>query len=231
LLGLAILPTGVIIYFIWKNNKYASLRNTDLEIESSSKGTDLRLQYVQIIGLLTTLSIPITAVHSLDSISNAVLQVQLKIATVIITVGGAFYLSIQRDAYAASKKLFKSKIIPAMLFSFMLSMIISFMVNLNQSRLGFVEVMPDFLSWLSLTIYVTLQPLNISVFYLVMRFKFYSTLALAGTLNFILFVGLANISAPRLGLNAFFYSIVFSSVISAIPMYRKLKSRSFFDVV
>ena len=223
LAGLFLFPVLLHLYILGPCKKSSRMSQIRMEKSTNYKMIEFNLQLVQIVGVITTLVTPFLAIHFLSEQNTAALQLQLKISSVLITIGGAFYLSIQRDSYKTLFMVFKKQVLLASIVSLILAVATVLAIHIGRSSIGLQSDMPSPVSWFALISFVSLQPINIGLFYLLLRDSKFRILLLSGLLNLGFLVALLVIFSPRYSIDAFFPSILVSSCVSSIPMLKNVR--------
>lgn len=179
------------------------------------------LQIAQIFGILTSLAVPILAVANLSDRAASIIQFQFKVASVAIAAMGALYINIQRDSARTEIYSFIRRVILISSLSTLFTatgviaiLHLKILINLGSE-------MPNILSWTSLVLYVGIQPINISIYYFIMHYQYYSTIALSGGINILALLILISF-APN-DINWYFTSILLATILSGFPLYFRFR--------
>jgi len=229
IINLLVFPILIIAYW-----KYLGSKATDNAALHSGNGErsfmlNFKLQFSQIIGLTITLITPFIAIFYLNAESAAVIQLLIKFSAVLVTLGSAFYLTVQRDSYKMDLKEYFSQIRSAMVISLLLSTSLFSIIHVFGLLESLGAEQPNYISYLSFVVFVTLQPLNISLYFLVMKTRGYGTLLISGLSNLTTLITLALGLISHVGINAVYPSILLANVASAIPIILKLRAINFFE--
>lgn len=228
ILNLLVFPILIISYWIYLNSNIASQVTQESKHEMKPFMLNLRLQSVQIIGLTVTVITPFIAIFYLNTTAAAASQLLLKFAAVLVTLGSAFYLTIQRDSYKLNLKEYFLQIRIAIMMSFIFSTVLILIIL----AIGLLESLgaeqPNMISYFTFIGFVSLQPFNISLYFLVMRNRGYGTLIVSGLSNLTILIFLAILLISHIGIDAVYPSIFCASLVSALPMVLKLRAIKFF---
>lgn len=216
LIGMSIYPISTI--FRWINISRIESDSDFDTIHMANMETKLNwpLQIAQILGVATTLSAPFIAAFALTNLDASIIQLQIKIASLIVTLMASLYLTTQRNsAFNPSKNdlLFIAKISAGSILIGTISIVVLHFLhnfaNINSN-------IPSTFSWVTLVLYVGVQPICISLYYRVMNLKKYVTLCFSAGINFLFNIFLIAIFVDDV--NKYFPTIFISTILSSLPL-------------
>ena len=195
---------------------------SDSNIKSSK--LNFKLQSIQILGILTTLTVQFLPlrIYSIEEVSS--LQLQLKISYSVVALVATLYISAIREARILTWNQYAKRFLLFTFLSITFSSLIFITVGILSSLGKTTQLSTTIFTTFLFIVYIGLQPLSQGLFFFILVQKEYSVILWAAISHFASQSVLILATGFLLGPTSIPLAMCLSAIISMIPMIKYIRS-------